>query len=147
MKLVIQRVKRASVKVIKTGKISGEIKKGLFVLFGVKKGDTKENADLLVEKISKLRIISDQNEKMNLSVIDSKQEILVVSQFTLNANTKDGNRPSFIESENPLKAKKLYKYFIDRLRYKGIEVKSGSFGDNMEITAVLDGPVTIFLES
>jgi len=147
MKLVIQRVSRASVTVKETNEIVGKINKGLFILLGIKKGDTKEKISELIEKISKLRIMADENNKMNLSVLDTKSEILLVSQFTLYANTKDGNRPSFIEAEEPKKAKELYEYFVKRFREKGIKVKTGSFGDYMEISCILDGPVTINLEN
>ena len=147
MKLVIQRVSRASVTVKETNEIVGKINKGLFILLGIKKGDTKEKISELIEKISKLRIMADENNKMNLSVLDTKSEILLVSQFTLYANTKDGNRPSFIEAEEPKKAKELYEYFVKRLREKGIKVETGSFGDYMEISCILDGPVTINLEN
>jgi len=91
--------------------------------------------------------MSDQNSKMNLSIVDTKSEILLVSQFTLYANTKDGNRPSFIDAEEPAKAKELYEYMITKLKETGLNVQTGSFGDYMEINAVLDGPVTIVLEN
>jgi len=151
MKLVIQRVNKASVIVKETNKVVGKIEKGLFILLGIKKGDTKEKIDELTEKISKLRIMSDNNDKMNLSIMDTRianeTKILLVSQFTLYANTKDGNRPSFIEAEEPEKARKLYEYFIKKLREKEIKVETGSFGDYMEIECTLDGPVTINLEN
>ena len=146
MKLVIQRVSRASVAIKDTNKIVGKIGKGLFILIGIKKGDTKEKIDELIEKISKLRIMADENNKMNLSVLDTNSSILFVSQFTLNANTKDGNRPSFIDAEEPEKARNLYEYFVKKLKEKGIKVETGSFGDYMEINCTLDGPVTIVLE-
>lgn len=147
MKLVIQRVKKAKVIKNETKEIVGEIGAGLLVLLGIKKGDTKKNADFLSEKLSKIRLMSDENDKMNLSVIDTKSEILVVSQFTLHANTKDGNRPSFVEAEYPENALKLYLYFIEQLKKRNINVKAGSFGNYMEIQAILDGPVTITLEN
>jgi len=147
MKLVIQRVKLASVLQVKTKKAVGSIKNGLFVLMGVKKGDTKEKADLLAEKLIKLRIMSDVNDKMNLSIKDANAEVLVVSQFTLYANTSGGNRPSFIDAEDPAKAKELYEYFVRSLKEKGARVETGSFGDYMEISTELDGPVTIILEN
>lgn len=147
MRLVIQRVNKTEVKIKETGKIVGKIGRGLFVLLGIKKGDTKESADDLIEKLSKIRLMSDENGKMNLSVGDTKSEILVVSQFTLYANTKDGNRPSFISAEEPAKARKLYEYFINKLKNMGIKVQTGSFGNYMEIASVLDGPVTIILEN
>lgn len=147
MKLVIQRVKKASVTRVADGQIVGQIKKGLFVLVGVKKGDSTTEVDILVKKLSKLRIMSDEKDKMNLSVMDTKSEILVVSQFTLYANTKDGNRPSFIDAEEPQKAQKIYEYFICSLKSLGLIVETGSFGDYMLIETQLDGPVTIILDS
>lgn len=147
MKLVIQRVKKAQVKVVETDEVVGKIDSGLFVLLGIKKGDTKEKANLLVEKLSKIRLMADENGKMNLSVVDTKSEVLVVSQFTLYGNTDGGNRPSFIDAEEPEKARKLYEYFVGKLKEKEIKVETGSFGDYMEIENILDGPVTIVLES
>ena len=91
--------------------------------------------------------MSDDNDKMNLSIVDTKSEVLVVSQFTLYANTKDGNRPSFIDAEEPEKAEDLYEFFLQKLQEKNIKVEKGSFGDYMEISIVLDGPVTIVLEN
>ena len=147
MRLIVQRVRHASVTVKKTDKVVGKIDKGLFILLGIKKGDTKKQAEELVEKISKLRVMSDDNDKMNLSIVDTKSEVLVVSQFTLYANTKDGNRPSFIDAEEPEKAEDLYEFFLQKLQEKNIKVEKGSFGDYMEISIVLDGPVTIVLEN
>ena len=151
MKVTLQRVSKATVTAKDTNKIVGKIDKGLFILLGIKRGDGQKQVDELVEKISKLRIMADEKEKMNLSIMDTKiadeTEILLVSQFTLYANTKDGNRPSFIEAEEPKKAKELYEYFVKRLREKGIKVETGSFGDYMEISCILDGPVTIDLEN
>lgn len=147
MKLVIQRVKKASVSIKNTNKIVGKIDSGLFILLGIKKGDTKKKVDELVEKVSKLRIMSDSNDKMNLSILETKSKLLVVSQFTLYANTKDGNRPSFIEAEDPIKAKEMYEYFIDKLKAKDINIETGEFGEYMKIDCSLDGPVTIILEN
>jgi len=147
MKVVLQRVNSAKVTKVETNEIVGEIQKGLFLLLGVKKGDTKKQVDELVSKIIKLRVMSDENGKMNLSVVDTKSEILLVSQFTLFANTKDGNRPSFIDAEEPQKARELYEYFTEKLKESGIKVQNGSFGDYMKIEAELDGPVTIVLEN
>ena len=147
MKLIIQRVKKASVTRVADGQIVGQIKKGLFVLVGIKKGDSTTEADNLVKKLSKLRIMSDEKDKMNLSVVDTKSEVLVVSQFTLYANTKDGNRPSFIDAEEPQKAQKIYEYFVSSLKSLGLTVETGSFGDYMLIETLLDGPVTITLDS
>jgi D-tyrosyl-tRNA(Tyr) deacylase len=147
MKVVIQRVSSAKVTKKDTSEVVGQIGNGLFLLLGVKKGDTKEKADEIVNKILKLRIMSDDNGKMNLSIIDTKSEILLVSQFTLLANTKDGNRPSFIDAEEPAKAKEMYEYIVNKLKESGNKVETGSFGNYMEIETVLDGPVTIVLEN
>lgn len=146
MKLVVQRVSQAKVIVKETGKISGEIGRGYMVLFGAKKGDTPQSAEKLAEKISKLRIMSDEDGKMNLNLSDAKGEIIVVSQFTLYADTSAGNRPSFVTAENPDKAKELYLLFINKLKEYGLKVKTGSFGDYMDIEMKLDGPVTISYE-
>jgi len=143
MRLVVQRVGKAKVIRVSDEKAVGEIGLGLFILIGIKKGDSEKDADYLVEKVSKLRVMSDEDDKMNLSVGDVNGKILVVSQFTLYADTKDGNRPSFINAEDPVKAKKLYEYFIEKLRAKNIGVETGSFGDYMKIETILDGPVTI----
>ena len=147
MKVIVQRVKSAKVTRQEDNKVVGEIKSGLFLLLGIKKGDTEKQVDELVNKILKLRVMSDENDKMNLSVQDTKSEILLVSQFTLYANTKDGNRPSFIDAEEPTKAKVLYEYMIDKFKESGLNIQTGSFGDYMKIEAELDGPVTIVLEN
>lgn len=143
MKLVIQRVSNARISVNK--EIVGEIGKGLFILLGVGKDDTQNEVDAMVEKVCKLRIMSDENDKMNLSIMDTTKSILVVSQFTLFADTSKGNRPSFIKAGSPEHAKKLYKLFIDKLKNKGANVSTGKFGAYMDIDALLDGPVTILL--
>ncbi len=143
MRLVVQRVKKARVTRVEDGEVVGEIGNGLFVLLGVKKGDTEKEVNVSVDKLAKLRVMSDSNNKMNLSVVDTKSEILVVSQFTLHADTTGGNRPSFINAALPNDARKIYEQFIIKLKEKGIKVETGSFGDYMEIEAVLDGPVTI----
>ena len=119
MKLVIQKVKKAKVEV--EDKTVGQIEKGYMVLLGVKKGDTKENADYLARKLCNLRIFEDENGKMNLSIKDVNGELLIISQFTLYGNTKDGNRPSFIEAEDPEKANRLYEYFMAKCKENGIE--------------------------
>jgi D-tyrosyl-tRNA(Tyr) deacylase len=147
MRLIIQRVKKAAVKKVETGEIVGQINHGLFVLVGIKKGDTINEAEILAEKLSKLRILADENDKMNLSILDKKEEILVVSQFTLIAETKGQNRPSFIEAALPDEARKIYEFFVEKIQEKGIKVETGSFGDYMEIETLLDGPVTILLEA
>lgn len=146
MKVIVQRVKSAKVTRQEDNKIVGEIKSGLFLLLGIKKGDTEKQVDELVNKILKLRVMSDENDKMNLSVQDTKCEILLVSQFTLYANTKDGNRPSFVTAEEPTKAKILYQYMFDKLKESNLNIQTGSFGDYMRIETELDGPVTIVIE-
>ncbi len=147
MRLVIQRVKKAKVVVKETGKISGEIGRGLLVLVGVKKGDTEETAELLAVKLSKLRVMADENDKMNLTVGNVNGQMLIVSQFTLYADTSGGNRPSFIDAALPDEAKRIYEHFVAKLREAKIKVETGSFGDYMEISTELDGPVTIILDS
>jgi D-tyrosyl-tRNA(Tyr) deacylase len=143
MRLVVQRVEKAKVIKVDDGSIVGEIGKGLFVLVGFKKGDTEKDAEVLADKLSKLRVMADKEDKMNLSVNDVNGKMLVVSQFTLYADTGGGNRPSFINAEEPKRAKELYEYFIAKLREKGLTIETGSFGDYMKIEAILDGPVTI----
>lgn len=145
MKLVIQKVKKAKVEV--ENKIVGQIEKGYMVLVGVKKGDTKENADYLARKLCNLRIFEDENGKMNLSIKDVNGEMLIISQFTLYGNTKDGNRPSFIEAEEPEKANELYEYFMKKCKENGIKiVEKGIFGAHMEVSLINDGPNTIIME-
>ena len=144
MNLVIQRVANAQVEVDK--KIVGKINKGYLVLFGVKEGDTIDQADALAEKLCKLRIFEDENEKMNLSINDVEGELLIVSQFTLYANCEKGNRPSFVEAMEPKKANEMYEYFIERCKEKVKKVERGIFGADMKVTLLNDGPVTIILE-
>jgi len=143
MRLIVQRVKRAKVTVKETREMVGQIDSGYLVLLGIKKGDGQKEVDHLVDKLSKLRIMADSEDRMNLSILDSGGEILLVSQFTLHADTKGGNRPSFINAEDPKKAQELYGLFIDKLRQKGVKVETGAFGEYMEIDAILDGPSTI----
>jgi D-tyrosyl-tRNA(Tyr) deacylase len=145
MKLIIQRVNQTSVAV--SGKIVGQISKGLFVLVGIKDGDSKNDALELSKKLVKLRIMSDKNNKMNLSVLDTSSEILVVSQFTLYADTKGGNRPSFIKAAEPSVAREIYEHFVSELEKLGAKVATGEFGSYMNIDAKIDGPVTIVLET
>ena len=144
MKVVIQRVKYASVKVDE--KIVGKIEKGFLVLIGIKVGDTKEQADYLVKKVCNLRVFTDEQDKMNLSLKDVDGKLLIVSQFTLYGNCNDGNRPSFIEAARPEEAIPLYEYFCDSCRNKGIEVQKGIFGADMKVELLNDGPVTIVIE-
>jgi D-tyrosyl-tRNA(Tyr) deacylase len=145
MKMVVQRVLSADVFVDE--KSVGSIKKGYLVLLGVKKGDSAEDAYILSEKLSKLRVMADEEDKMNLSLEDSDGEVLVVSQFTLFADTKKGNRPAFTKAAHPSDAEKLYEVFVKNLKDKGLIVETGEFGAMMDIKADLDGPVTIIIES
>ncbi len=144
MKVVIQRVKYASVKVDE--KIVGKIEKGFLVLIGIKVGDTKEQADYLVKKVCNLRVFTDEQDKMNLSLKDVDGKLLIVSQFTLYGNCNDGNRPSFIEAARPEEAIPLYEYFCDECSKKGFEVQKGIFGADMKVELLNDGPVTIVIE-
>lgn len=145
MKLVIQRVSSASVST--GGNVVGQINKGLFLLVGVGQEDTVDKADSLAEKLLKMRIMSDSEDKMNLSIADAQGELLVVSQFTLYADTTGGNRPSFVKAASPDLAKQVYERLIEKLKESGLKVETGSFGNYMDIDAKLDGPVTIVLES
>lgn len=147
MKIIVQRVQKATVTNVDTGEVVGSINSGLFCLVGIKRGDTKEQVAKLSQKLAKLRVLADQNGKMNTSLIDSGNELLIVSQFTLYADTSGGNRPSFIEAAEPTVATDLYTLFIDEMKGQGIHVETGSFGHTMKIDAVLDGPVTIVLEN
>ena len=144
MKVVIQRVSKAEVEV--EGKIVGKIEKGFLVLLGVTHGDTKEQADYIVKKLCNLRIFTDENGKMNLSLKDVGGELLIVSQFTLYADTSSGNRPSFINAEKPEEANKLYEYVCKECEKKGIKVEKGIFGAHMKVSLLNDGPVTIIIE-
>lgn len=145
MRFVIQRVKEASVCV--DGETIGQIEKGYLVLIGVSDGDTEAVADKLVKKMIGLRIFEDENGKTNLSLSDVKGSLLLVSQFTLYANCRKGNRPSFIEAGAPDKAEALYEYIISECRKSVPEVQTGRFGAVMEVSLVNDGPFTILLDS
>lgn len=144
MKLVVQRVKKAEVKV--DGNIIGKIDKGFLVLIGINVGDTKEQADYLVKKLCNLRVFSDENDKMNLSIKDVKGKLLIVSQFTLYGDCSQGNRPSFIEAARPEEANPLYEYFCNQCELNNIEVQKGIFGADMKVELINDGPVTIIIE-
>lgn len=142
---VIQRVNSATV--YADGVLSGSIDKGLYLLLGVKVGDDKTDATLLAEKISKLRIFSDENGKMNLSIKDVSGRALVVSNFTLHANYAHGNRPDYLNSAHPTLAKELYEFFISELSDRIGKCDSGVFGADMRTEMSTDGPVTILMDS
>lgn len=144
MKALIQRVKRASVSI--SGELYSSINKGILIFLGVEKEDEKINAEKLADKILKLRIFEDENEKMNLSVKDVNGELLVVSQFTLCGDCKKGTRPSFDKAASPQDAVDLYEYFIKYLKEQNIKVETGKFRAMMDIELVNDGPVTFWLE-
>ena len=144
MKALIQRVKYASV-TVDDKKIS-QIDKGLLVFLGVEKGDSTLNADKLSDKLVHLRIFEDENNKMNLSLLDIKGEMLVVSQFTLCGDCKKGTRPSFDKAEIPNKANQLYEYFTQRIKSFGIKTQTGKFGAMMDVKLINDGPVTFMVE-
>ena len=145
MKAVIQRVSRASVSV--DGQLVSEIGRGFLILFGVAEGDTQKDMDMMLHKIAKLRVFADDADKMNLSVGDVGGEILLVSQFTLCADCRHGNRPSFVGAMAPDRAKAMYEDFGRMIEAQGIPVKYGVFGAMMDVALVNDGPVTIVLES
>ena len=145
MRIVVQRVKKARVKI--KNEIIGEIGKGLLVLLGVKNGDTEKDVKFLAQKILNLRIFSDDQDKMNLSLLDIKGEILIVSQFTLYGDCKKGRRPSFLEAAPPEIAKALYEKFINEIKKSGLKTETGKFGALMEVELINDGPVTLILES
>lgn len=144
MRLLIQRVKHAKVEV--ENETIGKINHGIVVLLGVTHEDTKEMADFLVNKLCNLRIFTDENKKMNLSIQDVQGELLIISQFTLYADTAKGNRPSFVQAANPNDAETLYEYFIEKCKEKNLKVEHGKFGAHMEVSLLNDGPVTILLE-
>lgn len=145
MKIVLQRTSGANVTV--DNQIVGTIEKGLVVLLGISNEDTKETVTQMVRKITNLRIFHDENDKMNLSIKDVKGEILVISQFTLYADCKKGNRPSFTNAGNPEYANELYEFFIEEVKNQDIPVEHGIFGAHMQVNLTNDGPVTIVLET
>jgi len=145
MIVVIQRVSSSSVTV--EGKVVGKIGKGLNILLGVKKGDKQEDISKLVSKIANLRIFSDSDGKMNLSLLDVKGEALIISQFTLAGNVKKGRRPSFDSSEKPDIAKAMYEQFVKEFESLGIHTQIGEFGAHMDVDIHNDGPVTFILDS
>jgi D-tyrosyl-tRNA(Tyr) deacylase len=145
MKAVVQRVKRAKVTV--KGEVTGEIEAGVLILLGVSNTDTRADADFLIDKIANLRIFGDDEGKMNLSLLDISGSMLVVSQFTLYADTRKGRRPSYINAASPEMANELYKYFVAEARRVVARVETGRFQAMMDVELVNDGPVTIILES
>ncbi len=144
MKALIQRVKRASVTI--DGKLYSSINHGMLILLGVAKGDEKHNAELLAEKLLKLRIFEDENGKMNKSLIDVNGEMLVVSQFTLCGDCKKGTRPGFDNAAPPDIANELYEYFVMQIKEAGIRCQTGKFAAMMDVELVNDGPVTFMVE-
>ena len=145
MRAVIQRVSRARVQV--DGQTTGEIGQGLLILLGVAQGDTPREADSLLDKIINLRIFEDAGGKMNLSLLETGGQLMVISQFTLYADCRKGRRPSFTDAAPPGEAQKLYDYFVDAARKRGLQVATGIFQALMEVELVNFGPVTILLDS
>lgn len=146
MRIIIQRVSQASVTI--EGKVKGEIGLGLLVLLGIESEDTQDDIDWLVGKIARLRIFADSEDKMNLSLSDVAGEVLVISQFTLHASTKKGNRPSYIRSAPPQLAVPLYEAFVHTFEQTlGKTVATGTFGADMKVALINDGPVTICIDS
>lgn len=145
MKIVLQRVSSASVKV--ADEIVGSIDHGILLLIGFSSTDTEENILPTIEKIVKLRIFSDEEGKMNKSVLDVEGSMLLISQFTLYADTKKGNRPSFIEAARPEQAIPLYEFFVAEMQKRITKVETGIFGADMKVELVNDGPVTILFET
>ena len=144
MRALIQRVTDASVTIDQS--VYSQISKGLLILVGIESADTQEDIEWMVKKITLMRIFEDQDEKMNNSILDIQGELLVVSQFTLHAGTKKGNRPSFIKAAHPDLAIPLYKKFVNECA-STVTTKTGLFGANMKVALVNDGPVTIWLDS
>lgn len=144
MRIVIQRVLEARVEV--EGRITGQIGKGLLIFLGVGKDDNRSIADHYIDKLLKLRIFADDMGKTNLSLKDLSGEVLVVSQFTLYADCRKGNRPDFIKAGSAVKAEELYEYFLEQIKERTGKVESGEFGAEMKVTLVNDGPFTIILD-
>ena len=144
MRLIIQRVTKGKVSV--KGKVVSEIENGLFVLVGIHRDDDIKRAEVLADKLTKLRVMKDESDKMNLTVGDVGGAMLVVSQFTLYGDTSGGNRPSFVDAARPEVARPIYERFVERLKNNGVMVGTGVFGEFMKIDVKLDGPVTIVME-
>jgi D-tyrosyl-tRNA(Tyr) deacylase len=146
MRILIQRTTEASVKI--EGEIIGSIENGFVVLVGIEHEDETSDADWLIQKLIGLRIFSDENGKMNLSIQEIDGSFLVISQFTLHASTKKGNRPSYIQAAKPEQAIPLYNYFVEELKSKSnLKVETGQFGADMKVSLINDGPVTIWIDS
>lgn len=145
MRVVVQRVKHASVTI--NGTVNGKINNGFLVLLGIQSTDSKQDVDYLVKKVTNLRIFSDENDKMNLSLKDVNGKLLIISQFTLYANCKEGNRPSFVEAAKPDVAIPLYEYFVSECKKIIPVVETGIFGADMKVELLNDGPVTIIMDS
>lgn len=145
MRVVVQRVKHASVTI--NGTVNGKINNGFLVLLGIQSTDSEQDVDYLVKKVTNLRIFSDENYKMNLSLKDVNGELLIVSQFTLYANCNEGNRPSFVEAAKPDVAIPLYEYFVSECKKIIPVVETGIFGADMKVDLLNDGPVTIIMDS
>lgn len=145
MKALVQRVSRAAVSV--SGEVIGEIGRGLVVLLGVARGDTEKDADYLAPKVTGLRIFPDSEGKFNLSALETEGELLLVSQFTLLADTRKGRRPSFVDAALPAEAERLINYFVAQVRASGLKVATGRFQAHMLVEILNDGPVSIMLDS
>lgn len=145
MRVVVQRVKHASVTI--NGTVNGKINNGFLVLLGIQSTDSEQDVDYLVKKVTNLRIFSDENDKMNLSLKDVNGELLIVSQFTLYANCTEGNRPSFVEAAKPDVAIPLYEYFVSECKKIIPVVETGIFGADMKVDLLNNGPVTIIMDS
>lgn len=145
MKVVVQRVKNASVTI--EGNVHGKINEGFLVLLGITSTDSREDVDYLVKKVCNLRVFEDENGKMNLSLKSINGELLIISQFTLYGDCSDGNRPSFIDAARPEKAIPLYEYFIEECKKQIDVVETGVFGADMKVELLNDGPVTIIIDS
>jgi D-tyrosyl-tRNA(Tyr) deacylase len=145
MRALIQRTSGA--KVVVGNRTVGQIESGLVVLLGVKQDDTEKDADKLVDKIANLRVFESDKGHFETSLLDGKKEVLVISQFTLYGSTKKGRRPDFVEAAKPDHAEKLYNYFVEKMRERGLKTETGEFGAMMDISLVNSGPVTFMIES